>query len=410
MQFQMSVKGLNLAVPVYIVYNEDMAAPGKKKPRRNRRQKPKSPVPEEVVVVDDEEKSEDDPEALREANENNDNEKSNNNSPEEEEATEATVKRYNEEIARWQKVAQELTRNSTTKPRQIFQYMEKGKRFELVEVENFNPPNVTLPMLKSVLSTTVPTTKLTKKGQIDWSQYDGLIMYHTRKAGGSSLWTWAKEVAKKHGLFVRQVEGDTYDPTDPRYHRRRVLVFTILRPPVDRVISSYEYDGIQTWNHAPKKDFTEWVQHCQSANYKDKPGIWIPVPSKDERKIFRALHKPIPGFYIGWLWLCASECYSKLFGGWPKSKPDPLQATKNLDNIEIVWMKNLKNPDYTQWLKHRFDAEDIDIIHKRATKAKEKKQYNDTEKALAASENVQDNILYQALLEKWTKMTNLPLQ
>ena len=292
---------------------------------------------------------------------------------------------------------------------------------------------LTLQNLESLLdpSDTV-TTKLTNEGKIDWSYYDTMHLYHTRKAGGSSLFTWAKLVAKKHNLTVNQQEGTVYDRHDYMGGGPKVFVFTSLRPPVERAISSYEYDGLQTSNknsegvqNAPT--LQEFVEKANDANNgvnggKNQRGVWRKklwqeggesVAGRTPVRLNRKKGRKNRGFMNvqrGWIWRCATECYSKWFGGWPKSVPDTQNALLQLDTLEIVWMNNYQNPDYMKWLLRRWDAEDIPMVHKRKTANRVKRNFTDTEMTLLHSSNRNDELLYEALRKKWSRVTDIPLK
>jgi hypothetical protein len=83
---------------------------------------------------------------------------------------------------------------------------------------------------------------LSQDGVIDWTRYDHIQHFHTRKAGGSSLRMFGQRVARKHNLTFGQQEGTTYDP---KQWSDRDFVYTSLRPSVERAISGYEYDVLQ---------------------------------------------------------------------------------------------------------------------------------------------------------------------
>jgi hypothetical protein len=75
----------------------------------------------------------------------------------------------------------------------------------------------------------------------------------------------------------------------------------------------------------------------------------------------------VGGVPRGWIWICASSCYRKWFGEWPKAdlQLDRKTATKNLDQLEIVWMNSLNDEDSVKWLLHRGNATDIPMLHYR---------------------------------------------
>ncbi|CAB9500313.1 expressed unknown protein [Seminavis robusta] len=310
--------------------------------------------------------------------------------------------------------------------------------------------NTTLESLEQELDmsgNSPPHVHLTRNGAIDWTQYDHLQLYHTRKAGGSSLYDWAKHVAKKHNLTLAQQEGTVYDPRDWRgmMHLGRVFVFTSLRPPVDRVISSYEYDGLQTIGaHAQQRKrrkqndpsiidsptLLDFVKHANDAN-EGKNGsrnirhIWrdgigggninnkqnsINDPRKKKRA--RRQKKKWTRLARGWVWQCATDCYSKWFGAWPQPdlEPHTQLAAQNLDELEIVWMNSLQDEKYMQWFLHRWDATDIPLGHKRKTADRVHQNYTQEEMTLLHNSNRKDELLYEALRKKWSAISNMQLQ
>ena len=333
---------------------------------------------------------------------------------------------------------QEQVKNHTLPPADIV-FREDATELSVISDASINinstsdPEIFKLQDLEALLdpSDTV-TTKLTDEGKIDWSYYDTMHLYHTRKAGGSSLFTWAKLVAKKHNLTVNQQEGTVYDRHDYMGGGPKVFVFTSLRPPVERVISSYEYDGLQTSNtngegiqNSPT--LQEFVEKANDANNgvnggKNERGVWRKklwqedgesVAGRQPVRLNRKKGRKNRGFMNvkrGWVWRCATECYSKWFGGWPKSVPDTQNAALQLDTLEIVWMNNYQNPDYMKWLLHRWGAEDIPMVHKRKTANRVKQNFTDTEMMLLHSSNQNDKLLYEALRKKWSRVTDIPLK
>jgi len=307
--------------------------------------------------------------------------------------------------------------------------------------------NLTLGMLEELLhappsspgnnesgTSGLSNAKMTPDGtQIDWTQYDHVVLYHTRKAGGSSLYVWAKRVAQKHNLTISQQEGTCYDPSGWQ-NKPRVLVFTSLRPPVDRIISSYEYDGLQSAKKKMGANYTlslqTFVDLANDANdgrdgRRNQRNVWrstgAQMPQQNKKKATRnnrGRKKPQTRrsstdvqVMQGWVWRCATQCYSKWFGGWPQPDlvPDTKTAVQRLDDLEIVWMNNYQNPAYMKWFLHRWDAEDIPMVHKRKTKPHTKQNYTHDELNLLHSSNRKDELLYEALRTKWSRFTEISL-
>jgi hypothetical protein len=113
----------------------------------------------------------------------------------------------------------------------------------------------------------------------------------------------------------------------------------------------------------------------------------------------------------GWVWKCATNCYSKWFGGWPTKDliPDFYEAAKRLNELEILWMDSYKDPRYMDWILYRWNATDIPMEHRRKTKNNAKQNYTKAEMKMLQDANWQDQLLYIAMRNKWTKMLNITL-
>jgi hypothetical protein len=305
----------------------------------------------------------------------------------------------------------------------------KNKSLTLHDLEN----------LLDLTGASPPQVHLNHDGVIDWTQYDHIQLYHTRKAGGSSLLNWARLVAVRHNLTISQHEGHTYDPSDwnDPIWQGRVFVFTSLRRPVDRVISSYQYDLLESKLDKNAKDNLLLVHHDNETHPtlgqffvqtndqnngknggRNTHGVWRSSIGRHakvriEQEQQRILQKRPPvRLPRGWIWVCASNCYSKWFGGWPNPdlQPDAKTATKNLDQLEIVWMNSLQDEEYVKWLLHRWNATDIPMPHSRKTANRVRQNYTQEELNLLHNGNVEDKLLYEALKNKWSKITQRNLQ
>lgn len=293
------------------------------------------------------------------------------------------------------------------------------------------------------LHPTPTKVKLTAQGQIDWSQYDHILLYHTRKAGGTSLYQWGKLVAERHNLTFSQLEGTTYDPIDwtvdnpGNYDHKRVFVFTSLRPPVERVLSSYWFDIFQLLKNKKNETMTieEFFHETNNVNngIRNQPisatGTHTPLHGSD-RSQFSVEHQYETAYNInndeqqhdhteegvvrGWVWLCATNCYSKWFGGWPnKDKvPDTLNAVKVLDEMEIIWTDSLHSDDYQEWILQRWNVTDIPIRHanKEGHHSNNRGNFTAEEMALLQTSNQPDIGLYEPLRHKWSHYTNMTLK
>jgi hypothetical protein len=170
---------------------------------------------------------------------------------------------------------------------------------------------------------------------------------------------------------------------------RTVLFVTSLRPPVDRVISSYIYDlnlvGVD-------KTVTEFADDCERYNTKAKK-YYFDLEMKKRR---------------GWIWTCASECYGKWFGSWPTPSltANIEKASETLNNYELIWMKNLRNAEYMKWLLHRFNATDTPIKTKRTTNLP-KPNLTQAELTHLDDINQWDAFMYETFRKKWDGIVNL---
>jgi hypothetical protein len=206
---------------------------------------------------------------------------------------------------------------------------------------------------------------------------------------GTTLLQWVRGVAWKHNKTFSKDEGSVFDHEGWENDNRRVLFVTSLRPPADRVISSYTFDLDQ---FGVNKTLTQFINFCENYNIKKRTVHYDRKKQKDR----------------GWIWVCASECYGKWFGTWPTPslKANTEKATETLNNFELLWMKNLGNENYTNWLLHRFNATDIPIKTKRTTLLP-KPDLAEAELTYLDSLNYWDKFMYETFRKKWERIINL---
>lgn len=200
---------------------------------------------------------------------------------------------------------------------------------------------------------------------------------------------WVRAVAWKHNKTFTKDEGPVFDHEDWEKDDKRVLFVTSLRPPVDRVISSYTFDQNQ---NGVNTTLVEFVDSCEHYNTKKKR-LYFDKQKEKKR---------------GWIWICASECYGKWFGSWPTRslKANTEKAAETLNNYEIIWMKNLRNDEYMKWLLHRFNATDMPIKRKRTTQLPKP---NLTRSELNHLDDINrwDTFMYESLRKKWEGIVQL---
>jgi hypothetical protein len=81
-----------------------------------------------------------------------------------------------------------------------------------------------------------------------------------------------------------------------------------------------------------------------------------------------------------------------------------------LDQLEIVWMNNLSDKAHEKWLLHRWNATEISIPNKRKRESWVRQNYTLEVMNLLHDGNWKDKLLYEALRNKWSKITQLQLQ
>eukprot|EP00956_Cyclotella_meneghiniana_P013108 scaffold18805_cov95-Cyclotella_meneghiniana.AAC.2 len=145
----------------------------------------------------------------------------------------------------------------------------------------------------------------------DWrwdntTKFERIYFYHARKAGGTSLAQYFKEVAKYHGLeFVADEWNAAEEPGHNNVSGASTFYVTHLREPVDRAISHFKYQG--RWNCA---NLSSWL-HTNTD--------WIPTHSNAMKieswdKTEGHVDKTCKGTHFR-LGECAINCYTQWFSG-----------------------------------------------------------------------------------------------
>ena len=111
-----------------------------------------------------------------------------------------------------------------------------------------------------------------------------IVLFHTRKAGGTTLFHYLKKVAKHYNIAFEHIEAT---PIEMPGNRSDTLCVTHLRHPVSRVISGFKYEGrwpcqqvITNQSYVPTAenavDFDTWIEAtpCKVRMLNDVPTLW----------------------------------------------------------------------------------------------------------------------------------------
>jgi hypothetical protein len=188
---------------------------------------------------------------------------------------------------------------------------------------------------RQVLIGTLPTTPF------NMSRYTSIFFYHTRKAGGSTMRKWLKQVANKHNLTFVAKEGHLLQDDD---FCNSTLYVTILRDPVDRAISSYWFEG-------------RWPQKERNRTDENSPLDLFNWTSQVNQQT-RGKN----------LWYCASDCYCKWFGSmngginvdYNRNVTNALERLSRFD--VVVQMERLKDNNYTSALQMVLNATELSVV------------------------------------------------
>jgi hypothetical protein len=131
-----------------------------------------------------------------------------------------------------------------------------------------------------------------------------IYLYHARKAGGTSLRSWLKNIpnvtVQEGQNLVREKDG------------ANEIWITSIRDPIHRIISSYKYEG--RWNHKSKNytppgvTFDKWVETTQTHVCKSKT------------------------------WSCSENCFTRWFSGCSEGliTDSLVSAAKGLAKFDVI--------------------------------------------------------------------------
>jgi hypothetical protein len=194
------------------------------------------------------------------------------------------------------------------------------------------------------------------------SRIKRIFMIHMRKAGGTTVKSYLREVAAKYNLQFQDFEGRL--PPTPFEIDDTTLLVTHIREPSFRVLSHYKYE--MRWNC---KFLTNKSLHFQPSDNNTR----ISLESFVER-----VNKPtVSGPNKGLLWECSHNCYAKWATGlcWKEPKFDKSekcwslgQSKGNLLSLArnvlfsydlVIVIEWLKNPTYVKYLETFFGLRGI---------------------------------------------------
>jgi len=162
-------------------------------------------------------------------------------------------------------------------------------------------------------------------------QVNRLRLFHFRKAGGTSLRSYVRELAKEYSIDSSVAEGHSLDAADHFGTAATELHLTSLRDPIARIKSSYLFEG-------------RWPQEARVRSPADAVpfDVWV-----DQVRA-----RPPSSF----LWVCVSNYYVKSLIGYPAIGGDKISrseldlAKRILEKFDIVliceWMSRPQTNDY----------------------------------------------------------------
>lgn len=172
----------------------------------------------------------------------------------------------------------------------------------------------------------------------DGTTFDRIVFLHMRKAGGTSVRNYLRNVAARHKVPLKIMEGWTLveKPGDVP----NTLYVTHMREPVSRAISHYKYEI--RWD-CPK-------QHRVSG--------FVPTLENQQMNLTQFALKDWRAGSRKY-WTCSSECYTRWSTGlFHNPRTDPVMApagTKTMGGYHLVIVSEwLQDPDYARSLESIF--------------------------------------------------------
>jgi Sulfotransferase family len=174
-----------------------------------------------------------------------------------------------------------------------------------------------------------------------------IVFLHMRKAGGTTFWSYLRDVANKYNLKLEVYEG-VQPPIPEEQNDNTTLFITSIREPVSRVLSHYKYE--MRWN-------------CNILTNK-KAGF---IPTKKNTRMslhhfVEATNAPMKhGELKGHLWECSHNCYAKWSTGlcWDEGKHNETEYCWSLNHTAHSLLSDARRSLYAynlvfvmEWLKN----------------------------------------------------------
>ncbi|KAI2498200.1 hypothetical protein MHU86_16282 [Fragilaria crotonensis] len=193
---------------------------------------------------------------------------------------------------------------------------------------------------------------------LEGSKIKKIVLLHMRKAGGTSILAYLRQVAKKYGLELEAFEARP--PLLPENADNQTLLVTHIREPSTRVLSHYKYEERWLCRHLTNSTFIPTLN-----NTRNSLNAFVETPNIVWQGIY--------------LWECSHNCYAKWSTGLC-SKEGPFNestACWSRDDVEgsflyrarevlfsynlVIVIEWLKNPEYVRSLETLFGVEGIAI-------------------------------------------------
>lgn len=176
--------------------------------------------------------------------------------------------------------------------------------------------------------------------------FNRIVFLHMRKAGGSSLRNFLKEVAQKKKIPIYCMEG--YKVPEKPGDENKTLYVTHLREPISRVISHFKYE--RRWK-------------CDQLRQLRTDGL---VPMENHTLMGLKEFTEKRWYPRNKLWTCSKECYARWSTGWYHhsriyEEDMEAKAGKVLGGYHLIVISEwLKDPEYARSLEALFGMGGID--------------------------------------------------